>query len=116
MPGPIFGPVPGRVRANPELILFIPYASKRTSEFDDGNHFAGKITNLGGLGDRIRSSRVMPVPDPQGKATEATPANLARFRARRAELKRIAAELLAKGQGPRRTTRRVDRDLVGQDR
>ena len=59
-----------------------------------------KITNLGGLGDRIKVkpgyARNFLIP--KGKATEATPANLARFEARRAELERIAAELLAKAQ------------------
>ena len=59
-----------------------------------------KITNLGGLGDRIKVkpgyARNFLIP--KGKATEATPANLARFEARRAELERIAAELLAKAK------------------
>ena len=59
-----------------------------------------KITNLGGLGDRIKVkpgyARNFLIPN--GKATEATPANLARFEARRAELERIAAELLAKAK------------------
>jgi len=59
-----------------------------------------KITNLGGLGDRIKVkpgyARNFLIP--KGKATEATPANLARFEARRAELERIATELLAKAQ------------------
>ncbi len=59
-----------------------------------------KITNLGGLGDRVKVkpgyARNFLIPN--GKATEATPANLARFEARRAELERIAAELLAKAQ------------------
>ncbi len=59
-----------------------------------------KITNLGGLGDRIKVkpgyARNFLIP--KGKATEATLANLARFEARRAELERIAAELLAKAK------------------
>ena len=59
-----------------------------------------KINNLGSLGDRIKVkpgyARNFLIP--KGKATEATPANLARFEARRAELERIAAELLAKAQ------------------
>ncbi len=59
-----------------------------------------KITNLGGLGDRIKVkpgyARNFLIP--KGKATEATPANLARFEARRAELERVAAELLAKAK------------------
>jgi large subunit ribosomal protein L9 len=59
-----------------------------------------KITNLGGLGDRVKVkpgyARNFLIP--KGKATEATPANLARFEARRAELERVAAELLAKAK------------------
>ena len=59
-----------------------------------------KITNLGGLGDRIKVkpgyARNFLIP--KGKATEATPANLARFEARRAELERVAAELLTKAK------------------
>ncbi len=59
-----------------------------------------KITNLGGLGDRVKVkpgyARNFLIPN--GKATEATPANLARFEARRAELERVAAELLAKAK------------------
>ena len=59
-----------------------------------------KINNLGGLGDRIKVkpgyARNFLIP--KGKATEATPANLARFEARRAELERVAAELLAKAK------------------
>ncbi len=59
-----------------------------------------KIANLGGLGDRIKVkpgyARNFLIP--KGKATEATPANLARFEARRAELERVAAELLAKAK------------------
>lgn len=59
-----------------------------------------KITNLGGLGDRIKVkpgyARNFLIP--KGKATEATSANLARFEARRAELERVAAELLAKAK------------------
>ncbi len=59
-----------------------------------------KITNLGGLGDRIKVkpgyARNFLIP--KGKATAATPANLARFEARRAELERVAAELLAKAK------------------
>ncbi len=59
-----------------------------------------KIANLGGLGDRIKVkpgyARNFLIP--KGKATEATPANLARFEARRAELERVAAGLLAKAK------------------
>ena len=59
-----------------------------------------KITNLGGLGDRInvKPGYARNFLLPKGKATAATPANLARFEARRAELERVAAELLAKAK------------------
>lgn len=57
-----------------------------------------KIANLGALGDRVKVkpgyARNFLIP--QGKATAATPANLARFEARRAELERVATEALAK--------------------
>lgn len=59
-----------------------------------------KVENLGNLGDRItvkhgygRNFLI-----PKGKATEATPANIARFEARRAELEAAAADTLAKAQ------------------
>lgn len=59
-----------------------------------------KVANLGVLGDRVKVkpgyARNFLIP--KGKATEATPANLARFEARRAELERIAAESLAKAK------------------
>ncbi|MDG4554184.1 MAG: 50S ribosomal protein L9 [Candidatus Competibacter sp.] len=59
-----------------------------------------KINNLGGLGDRVKVkpgyARNFLIPT--GKATAATAANLARFEARRAELERVAAELLAKAK------------------
>jgi large subunit ribosomal protein L9 len=55
-----------------------------------------KIENLGSLGDRVRVkpgyARNFLIP--KGKATEATPQNIARFEARRAELERAAAEAL----------------------
>ena len=59
-----------------------------------------KITNLGGLGDRInvKPGYARNFLLPKGKATAATPANLARFEARRAELERVAAELLARAK------------------
>lgn len=57
-----------------------------------------KVANLGVLGDQIKVkpgyARNFLIP--KGKATEATPANRAKFEARRAELERIAAEALAK--------------------
>jgi large subunit ribosomal protein L9 len=59
-----------------------------------------KITNLGALGDRVKVkpgyARNFLIPT--GKATEATPANLARFEARRAELERAAADALSTAQ------------------
>ena len=56
-----------------------------------------KVENLGGIGDKVT---VKPGYGrnyllPQGKATLATPANLAEFEARRAELEAKAAEELA---------------------
>lgn len=57
-----------------------------------------KVTNLGVLGDRVKVkpgyARNFLIPT--GKATEATPTNMARFEARRAELERIASQALAK--------------------
>jgi len=59
-----------------------------------------KVANLGALGDRVKVkpgyARNFLIP--KGKATEATPANLARFEARRAELERVATEALAKAK------------------
>ncbi len=56
-----------------------------------------KVANLGVLGDRVKvkPGYARNYLIPKGKATAATPANLARFEARRAELERIAAESLA---------------------
>jgi large subunit ribosomal protein L9 len=53
-----------------------------------------KINNLGILGDRIKvkPGYARNYLIPKGKATTATPANIARFEARRAELERVAAE------------------------
>ena len=59
-----------------------------------------KVANLGALGDRVKVkpgyARNFLIP--KGKATLATAANLARFEARRAELERVAAEVLAKAK------------------
>ena len=59
-----------------------------------------RVENLGNLGDRVtvkpgygRNYLI-----PKGKATEATPKNLARFEARRAELEAMAAETLVDAQ------------------
>ena len=56
-----------------------------------------KVATLGVLGDRVKvkPGYARNYLIPKGKATAATPANLARFEARRAELERIAAESLA---------------------
>jgi large subunit ribosomal protein L9 len=59
-----------------------------------------KINNLGILGDRIKvkPGYARNYLIPKGKATTATPANVARFEARRAELERVAAEQLARSK------------------
>ena len=60
-----------------------------------------KVANLGNLGDRIevRSGYARNFLLPKGKATLATPANVARFEARRAELEKIALDNLAGAEG-----------------
>jgi large subunit ribosomal protein L9 len=59
-----------------------------------------KINNLGILGDRIKvkPGYARNYLIPKGKATTATPANVARFEARRAELERVAAEQWARAR------------------
>jgi large subunit ribosomal protein L9 len=59
-----------------------------------------KIANLGGIGDRVkvRSGFGRNYLLPQGKATLATPDNVARFEARRAELERVAREQATSAQ------------------
>jgi large subunit ribosomal protein L9 len=59
-----------------------------------------KVDNLGNLGDRVsvKSGFGRNYLIPQGKATEATPQNIARFEARRAELETGAAESLARAK------------------
>ena len=56
-----------------------------------------KVANLGNVGDRVkvRSGYGRNFLLPQGKATLATPDNIARFEARRAELERLAREHLS---------------------
>ena len=56
-----------------------------------------KVANLGNIGDRVkvRSGFGRNFLLPQGKATLATPDNIARFEARRAELERVAREHLS---------------------
>jgi large subunit ribosomal protein L9 len=55
-----------------------------------------KVANLGNIGDRVkvRSGFGRNFLLPQGKATLATPDNIARFEAHRAELERLAREQL----------------------
>ncbi|MDQ5908159.1 MAG: large subunit ribosomal protein [Pseudomonadota bacterium] len=59
-----------------------------------------KINKLGILGDRIKvkPGYARNYLIPKGKATTATPANIARFEARRAELERVAAEQMARAR------------------
>jgi len=59
-----------------------------------------KVANLGNIGDRVRvkSGYGRNYLLPQGKATLATPANVARFEARRAELERVATDELQRAQ------------------
>ncbi len=59
-----------------------------------------KVANLGNIGDRVnvKSGYGRNFLLPQGKATLATPANVARFEARRAELERAANDELAGAQ------------------
>ena len=56
-----------------------------------------KVENLGNLGDqvKVRAGYGRNFLIPQGKATTATPDNIARFEARRAELEKAAADALA---------------------
>ena len=56
-----------------------------------------KVENLGNLGDqvKVRSGYGRNFLIPKGKATPATPANIARFQERRAEVEKAAAEALA---------------------
>jgi large subunit ribosomal protein L9 len=59
-----------------------------------------KVANLGNVGDRVkvRSGFGRNFLLPQGKATLATPDNIARFEARRAELERLAREQLTSAE------------------
>lgn len=59
-----------------------------------------KVANLGNIGDRVkvRSGFGRNFLLPQGKATLATPDNVARFEARRAELEKAAREHLASAE------------------
>jgi large subunit ribosomal protein L9 len=59
-----------------------------------------KVANLGNIGDRVkvRSGFGRNFLLPQGKATLATPENIARFEERRAELERLAREHLTSAE------------------
>jgi len=59
-----------------------------------------KVANLGDIGDRVdvKSGYGRNFLLPQGKATLATPGNVAKFEARRAELEKLAREQLAGAQ------------------
>ncbi|NJO12796.1 MAG: 50S ribosomal protein L9 [Gammaproteobacteria bacterium] len=59
-----------------------------------------KVANLGTIGDRVkvRSGYARNFLLPQGKATMATPANIEKFEARRAEFERKAFEELSQAQ------------------
>jgi len=59
-----------------------------------------KVANLGNIGDRVkvRSGFGRNFLLPQGKATLATPENIARFEARRAELEGLAREHLSSAE------------------
>ena len=59
-----------------------------------------KVANLGNIGDRVKvkSGYGRNYLLPKGKATLATPTNVARFEARRAELEKIAGDELQRAQ------------------
>lgn len=59
-----------------------------------------KVANLGNIGDRVnvKSGYGRNYLLPKGKATLATPANVARFETRRAELEKIARDELASAE------------------
>jgi large subunit ribosomal protein L9 len=59
-----------------------------------------KVANLGGIGDRVKvkSGYGRNYLLPKGKATMATPENIAKFEARRAEIEKQAQEKLAEAQ------------------
>lgn len=59
-----------------------------------------RVENLGKLGDRVKvkPGYARNYLLPQGKATEATEANVAKFEARRAELEKVAADAFSTAQ------------------
>jgi len=60
-----------------------------------------KVVNLGGLGDvvKVREGYARNYLIPQGKAKRATPASLAEFESRRAELEKAQADAFGAAQG-----------------
>jgi large subunit ribosomal protein L9 len=62
-----------------------------------------KVANLGSLGDRVsvRSGYARNFLLPKGKATLATPANVAKFETRRAELEKVVRENLSGAEARR---------------
>ena len=60
-----------------------------------------KVVNLGGLGDivKVKDGFARNFLIPQGKAKRATPANIAEFENRRADLEKAQSEALAAAQG-----------------
>lgn len=62
-----------------------------------------KVENLGGLGDKVKvkSGYARNYLIPTGRAKYATPANIAEFEARRADLEKISAEAMAAAEARR---------------
>ncbi|AOU97315.1 50S ribosomal protein L9 [Acidihalobacter yilgarnensis] len=62
-----------------------------------------KVENLGGLGDKVKvkSGYARNYLIPTGRAKYATPANMAEFEARRADLEKISAEAMAVAEARR---------------
>ena len=77
-----------------------------------------KVANLGNIGDRVKvkSGYGRNFLLPQGKATLATPDNIAKFEARRAELEKAAHEELSQAQARAAKLRRLQADADGQGR
>jgi large subunit ribosomal protein L9 len=75
-----------------------------------------KVANLGGIGERVkvRSGFARNFLLPQGKATMATPANIAKFEARRAELERAAQDELESAQQRAEKMRDLKLQLVAK--
>ena len=75
-----------------------------------------KVANLGGIGDRVkvRPGFARNFLLPQGKATMATPANIAKFEARRAELERAAQNELESAQQRAEKMRDLKLQLVAK--